>query len=296
MLQKVIRPDKKEVGFEYDALGRRTAKIFDRQITRWVWDGNTPLHEWKYELSERPKIIVDEFGDITTDKAEPTENLISWIFDDGSFKPAAKIEDGKLQSIITDYLGTPVEMFDKDGNQSWSVDYDIYGKIRKQYTGSANDCPFRYQGQYEDTETGLYYNRFRYYNADEGIYISQDPIGLKGGEKFYSYVYDTNCCTDILGLTDCFRGGTSFKLKPGEYKVTPDGKYPARGLSVNGDPSKVRPYGGAHLVTEIPEGLQIIHTPSKANPEHHDIIPKNPSTTSEAEFQALLDQIKTKPE
>jgi hypothetical protein len=25
-------------------------------------------------------------------------------------------------------------------------------------------CPFRYQGQYEDAETGLYYNRFRYYS------------------------------------------------------------------------------------------------------------------------------------
>ncbi|MBL7703853.1 MAG: hypothetical protein JNM14_16505 [Ferruginibacter sp.] len=199
MLQKVIRPDKKEVVFEYDALGRRTAKVFDRQITRWVWDGNTPLHEWKYELAERPKIIVDEFGDITTDKAEPSENIISWIFDEGSFKPAAKIEDGKLQSIITDYLGTPVEMFDKHGNQSWSVDYDIYGKIRKQYAGAANDCPFRYQGQYEDSETGLYYNRFRYYDAEEGIYIKQDPISLEGGIALYQYVNDSNILFDELG-------------------------------------------------------------------------------------------------
>lgn len=200
MLQKVIRPDKKEVSFEYDALGRRTAKIFDRQITRWVWNGNTPLHEWKYELAERPKIMVDEFGDVTTDKAEPTENLISWVFDEGSFKPFAKIEDGKLQSIITDYLGTPVEMFDKDGNQSWSVDYDIYGKIRKQYAGSGNDCPFRYQGQYEDEETGLYYNRFRYYSAEEGRYISQDPIRLKGSIGFYNYVTNVNLFVDPSGL------------------------------------------------------------------------------------------------
>ncbi|EFI16444.1 Rhs family protein [Bacteroidetes oral taxon 274 str. F0058] len=41
-----------------------------------------------------------------------------------------------------------------------------------------NDCPFRYQGQYEDSETELYYNRFRYYSPDEGMYISQDPIEL----------------------------------------------------------------------------------------------------------------------
>jgi RHS family protein len=43
-----------------------------------------------------------------------------------------------------------------------------------------NDCPFRYQGQYEDSETGLYYNRFRYYDPSTGAYISQDPIGLAG--------------------------------------------------------------------------------------------------------------------
>ncbi|QPA56734.1 RHS repeat-associated core domain-containing protein [Lysinibacillus sphaericus] len=44
--------------------------------------------------------------------------------------------------------------------------------------------PFRYQGQYEDEETGLYYNRFRYYSPTEGMYTQKDPIGLKGGLIF----------------------------------------------------------------------------------------------------------------
>ena len=174
--------------------------IFDKEITRWVWDGNAPLHEWKYELNERPKIIVDDFGEINTNKPEPAEKLITWIFDESSFKPSAKLEDGKIQSIVTDYLGTPVEMFDKDGNQSWSVDYDIYGKIRKQYAGKTTDCPFRYQGQYEDEETGLYYNRFRYYNAEEGIYVCKDPTGLDSGMAFYRYVKDVNYWIDPFGL------------------------------------------------------------------------------------------------
>ncbi|WP_299181599.1 RHS repeat-associated core domain-containing protein [uncultured Aquimarina sp.] len=66
-----------------------------------------------------------------------------------------------------------------------------------------NDCPFRYPGQYEDIETGLYYNRFRYYSADEGVYLSQDPMGLKGGNKnHYSYVRDTNSWIDIFGLAE----------------------------------------------------------------------------------------------
>ena len=64
-----------------------------------------------------------------------------------------------------------------------------------------NDCPFRYQGQYEDSETDLYYNRFCYYSPDEGMYISQDPIGLAGNNPtLYGYVCDLNIETDTLGL------------------------------------------------------------------------------------------------
>ncbi|MDO6811282.1 RHS domain-containing protein [Zobellia galactanivorans] len=63
-------------------------------------------------------------------------------------KPAAKIVGGEHFSIITDYLGTPVEMYNAQGARTWAVEYDIYGKVRKLVTGSLEDCPFRYQGQY----------------------------------------------------------------------------------------------------------------------------------------------------
>lgn len=58
----------------------------------------------------------------------------------------------------------------------------------------------RYQGQYEDRETGLYYNRFRYYSVEEGMYISQDPIKLAGSFQVYGYVYNANILIDPLGL------------------------------------------------------------------------------------------------
>ena len=61
--------------------------------------------------------------------------------------------------------------------------------------------PFRNQGQYEDEETGLYYNRFRYYDGSSGTYISQDPIGLSGNNpNFYGYVHDSNILFDPFGL------------------------------------------------------------------------------------------------
>jgi RHS repeat-associated protein len=76
---------------------------------------------------------------------------------------------------------------------------DIYGNIRN-IRGSKTFIPFRYQGQYEDEETGLYYNRFRYHSSESGNYISQDPIGLQGGLNQYAYVHDTNDWVDIFGL------------------------------------------------------------------------------------------------
>jgi RHS repeat-associated protein len=60
--------------------------------------------------------------------------------------------------------------------------------------------PFRQLGQYEDEESDLYYNRFRYYSAETGTYLSKDPIGLLGGREFYSFVYNSNSQVDIFGL------------------------------------------------------------------------------------------------
>ena len=61
-------------------------------------------------------------------------------------------------------------------------------------------CPFKYQGQYYDSEVELCYNRFRYYHPETGRYISQDPIKLLGGFNVFAYVSDTNAWVDVLGL------------------------------------------------------------------------------------------------
>lgn len=68
-------------------------------------------------------------------------------------------------------------------------------------TGEKGFIPFRFQEQYEDEETGLYYNRFRYYSPEDGCYTQQNPIGLVGGNPtIYGYVKDTNWWLDPLGL------------------------------------------------------------------------------------------------
>ncbi|TKI69465.1 hypothetical protein FC756_09090 [Lysinibacillus mangiferihumi] len=76
----------------------------------------------------------------------------------------------------------------------------MYGRV-KEFTGEKDFIPFRYQGQYEDVEIGLYYNRFRYYDPEQGNYTQVDPIGLAGGNPtLYGYVNNPNNLLDVFGL------------------------------------------------------------------------------------------------
>ena len=72
--------------------------------------------------------------------------------------------------------------YDEEGKKVWERNLDIYGRVKtEEALGEKNFIPFRFQGQYEDEETELYYNRFRYYDSQQGQYTQQDPIGLAGG-------------------------------------------------------------------------------------------------------------------
>ena len=90
-------------------------------------------------------------------------------------------------------------------------------------TSAANDDPdgdgktftlnLRFPGQYYDTETGLHYNYFRYYDPATGRYLSYDPMGLHAGLNPYTYVFNNPLAyTDSLGLYTAARwkSGPSF--------------------------------------------------------------------------------------
>ncbi|WP_249118668.1 RHS repeat domain-containing protein [Prevotella jejuni] len=200
MLKEVRLPYGKTVRFEYDALGRRTAKFFNGHVFRYLWDGNVMVQEWQYEEKDRPQHSIDEFGRIRMLGEEPVENLVTWVYEEGSYVPVAKLQNGERYTIISDYMGRPVEAYNSYGNVVWQADYDIYGDLRN-IKGIRDFIPFRQLGQYEDDETRLYYNRFRYYDSRIGNYISQDPISLAGNDStLYGYVVDCNTQDDLFGL------------------------------------------------------------------------------------------------
>ncbi|TKI69447.1 hypothetical protein FC756_09120 [Lysinibacillus mangiferihumi] len=125
MMSKVIRPDLTEVTFKYDALCRRIEKCLEGKTSHFVWDGNTILHEY---LSQDNSV---EYASQTD--ADIADNLVTWVFNDG-FVPSAKITNKGSYSIISDYLGTPVEAYDEQGHKVWSAELDVYGRVNE-FTG-----------------------------------------------------------------------------------------------------------------------------------------------------------------
>ncbi|MGM5629402.1 RHS repeat-associated core domain-containing protein [Apibacter raozihei] len=98
-------------------------------------------------------------------------------------------------------MGRSVQAYDAQGGKVWEAVYDIYGGLRN-IEGGKGFIPFRQAGQYEDNETGLYYNRFRYYSPQTGSYLSKDPIGLlRNNPNAYAYTYDSNVEIDLFGLS-----------------------------------------------------------------------------------------------
>ncbi|BBF86230.1 Rhs family protein [Aquitalea magnusonii] len=116
-----------------------------------------------------------------------------------------------------DHLGTPQALTDAQGQLALEMDYQAWGEAREVIAEAAASAgirnPFRFQGQYHDDESGLHYNRYRYYDPEIGRFISRDPIGLLGGINIHSYTLNPITWIDPLGLSECPNKKTSFNAK-----------------------------------------------------------------------------------
>ena len=84
-----------------------------------------------------------------------------------SFVPLAQIRNGSLHHLHTDHLGTPLEASNDAGEITWRVTYRTWGNVVTEEVTEIQQRQ-RFQGQYVDVETGLHYNRFRYYDPGPG--------------------------------------------------------------------------------------------------------------------------------
>ena len=121
----------------------------------------------------------------------------------------------KIYHYHCNHLGTPQELTNQDGDviwlsydRAWGGSFDTIYKRQfiDNFAITQNELqPIKFQGQCLDTETGLHYNRFRYYDSDVGMFISRDPIGLLGGVNVFAYAPNPIHWIDPWGLKarDC---------------------------------------------------------------------------------------------
>ncbi|HHL4306677.1 TPA: RHS repeat-associated core domain-containing protein, partial [Escherichia coli] len=106
----------------------------------------------------------------------------------------------KIHLYHCDHRGLPLALVSTEGATEWCAEYDEWGNLLNEENPHQLQQLIRLPGQQYDEESGLYYNRHRYYDPLQGMYITQDPIGLKGGWNFYQYPLNPVQYIDSMGL------------------------------------------------------------------------------------------------
>jgi RHS repeat-associated protein len=162
-----------------------------------VEEDSVTLGEYTYNgLGQR---IIKEAGGLTTIFHYDFDgNIIAESDESGNFDKEylyrsssrlalVDVETGELYYYGNDRLGTPQILTDSTNTVVWEAVYDPFGEadINPNSTVVSN---FRFPGQYYDSETGLHYNSFRYYDPSTGRYLTPDPAGQLGGINLFVYV------------------------------------------------------------------------------------------------------------
>ncbi|MBN3734657.1 RHS repeat-associated core domain-containing protein [Burkholderia sp. Tr-20390] len=207
--------------YEYDPFQRRVRKITHvespggensispSQISRFFWDRNTLVGEYTTEARANSHHTAPAPGCAR-----------EWVHYPGTFRTLATVYTelmagketastaGSLPRPEMTYFfqndpnGAPVRMHDRHGKVVWEAFYGPTGSATERGGATAAGQPLRLQGQYFDKESGLHYNRHRYFDPATGSFISQDPIGLEGGRNPYMFAPNPYSWIDPHG-TDC---------------------------------------------------------------------------------------------
>ncbi|WP_432805270.1 RHS repeat domain-containing protein [Escherichia coli] len=196
--------------YRHDASGRRTEKRCDRKALRftYLWDGDSIAEMREYrddKLYSVRHLVFNGFELLSQQfsrERQPHPSVApQWVT--------------RTSHAVSDLTGRPVMLFNSEGKTVWrpgqtslwglalSLPADTgYPDPRGELDPEA-DPGLLYAGQWQDAESGLCYNRFRYYEPETGMYLVSDPLGLAGGEQTYRYVPNPCGYVDPLGLATC---------------------------------------------------------------------------------------------
>ncbi|AKJ30736.1 PAAR domain-containing protein [Caldimonas brevitalea] len=237
-LVTITTPDGQRWRYVYDVFGRRRGKRCEsvsppntgrgRRTLReaeYLWDGATVAAQWK--------VYAD--GSTEAPVARSTEEVQEWHFEPGTFAPLAVLQarggQTQLVHVVSDLNGSPRELLDNHGDLLWTGQLKTWGHLGRShvkdndtafssqfaesYRPAANDpaidVELRFANQWEDEESGLFYNLNRYYDPSSGQYASLDPLGPAGGIATHRYVSNPATWIDPMGLSGCPTRSKAFK-------------------------------------------------------------------------------------
>ncbi|RAJ29635.1 RHS repeat-associated protein [Kitasatospora sp. SolWspMP-SS2h] len=203
-MTSAVTPSGEHWRYLYDPLGRRTVKQLaapDGAVlaeTRFCWDDE--------QLAEQ--------GHHVTGRSAAT--VTTWEYEPHTWRPVAQVQrtrtaagvvDERCHAVVTDLAGAPTELVAPNGDVEWRRTATLWGlPVTTSSTGSTG-CPLRFPGQYQDDETGLHYNRHRYYDPETARFTTPDPLGLSPAPHHYAYVTNPLDEIDPLGLAKKKRSG-----------------------------------------------------------------------------------------
>ncbi|WP_424405477.1 RHS repeat-associated core domain-containing protein [Pasteurella sp. PK-2025] len=189
--------------YQYDALGRRISKACPQQQLRitYLWDGD----QLAYTQTVKQNKLVSQRHSVF--------NGWQLIAQQDCYQQSQQTLDGnktewkhETHYAITQPNGKVLGLLSPEGKLKWKDEKrSVWGLLfPNDYRKTSPLDPQQvFAGQWFDEESGLAYNRFRYYDPESGNYISSDPIGLNGGETPYSYTHNPIGWVDPFGLSSC---------------------------------------------------------------------------------------------
>ena len=119
-------------------------------------------------------------------------------------------KNAKLTHYLCDHLGTPGALINEKCEIKWGALTDAWGVIFTEYKDGENYQPIVLPGQHIDINTGLLYNRYRYFDGNSGFYLNQDPLGIFAGINKNIYSENSPAVKfDPLGLNTMVLGGVA---------------------------------------------------------------------------------------
>lgn len=181
--------------YGYDHRGLRNTKHAGGRTTHTLYDEH---HQPLAELDAKGRILRQYIwlADLPVAVIDTPEGVAAAAADDSAtarfFSDLQRLWRNAFGSnegvawLHGNHLGAPELATDADGQVLWRATYAPFGAATiESRTLTLN---LRLPGQYFDPETGLHYNRARYYDPEQGQYLSPDPLGTPDGPNPYAYV------------------------------------------------------------------------------------------------------------